>query len=124
MDIIVKKEEGVRIDVVHSMPSIDIGSPRSIDITLSPQTLRIEPRKSANPVFQFVNKVVRGANVVRCTLAEFEQIGKYDGQTWYAVTTTADELRYLYLGGTLIAQASQDGGTWGFAYTFPMTFGR
>lgn len=124
MEVIVKKEESVRIGVSHSTPNIDIGSPRSIDITVSPQTLRIEPRKSAGPVFQFVNKVVRGANVVRCTLAEFEEIGNYDGQTWYAVTTTTDELRYLYLGGTLIAQASQDGGTWGFAYTFPMTFGR
>ena len=123
MEIIVKKEESVRIGVSHSTPNIDIGSPRSIDITVSPQTLRIEPRKSASPVFQFVNKVVRGANVVRCTLAEFEEIGTYDGQTWYAVTTTTDELRYLYLGGTLIAQARQDG-TWGFAYTFPMTFGR
>lgn len=124
MDISINSNKGVTINVAHDSPNIDIGRPVSVGIDIAPSQTTIRPKKSGSPVFEFVQKVVAGANVVRCTLAEFEAIANYDGRTWYAVTTTTDELRYLYLGGTLIAQASQDGGTWGFTYTFPMTFGR
>lgn len=124
MDIEITKTEDVQINVSHSTPAIDIGAPRSVGIEIKPQVLNIQPQKAQGVAFNFVQRVIAGANVVRCTLAEFQAIERYDGRTWYAVTTTTDELRYLYLGNTLIAQASQDGGTWGFAYTFPMTFGR
>lgn len=124
MEITINKSEGVSVSVVRREQSFEIGSKREIDFNINPQTLSIQPQKSSGPAFEFVHKVLAGANVVRCTLAEFEAIGSYDGHTWYAVTTTTDELRYLYLGATLIAQADQSGGTWGFAYTFPIIFGR
>lgn len=124
MDIKLIQDDSVKISVSHETPNITIGRPRSVGISLSPQTLNLKPQKNKGMAFNFVQNVVAGSNVRRLTLAEFEALTSYDGETWYAVTTTADELRYLYLGPTLIAQASQDGTTWGFAYTFPITFGR
>lgn len=124
MDIVINKSPDVNIHVSRSAPIVKIGASQSINMQMTHQVVNIRPHRPASPVFQFVQRVVRGSNVVRCTLAEFQAMESYDGQTWYAVTTTTDELRYLYLGGSLIAQASQDGGTWGFAYTFPMSFGR
>lgn len=124
MDVTIKKSKEVEIQVAHDEPMIDVGNPRSIEIGVNPATLEIKPKKVKGLTFDFFERIIAGANVVRCTLAEFEAIQHYDGKTWYAVTTTTDELRYLYLGPTLIAQADQSGGTWGFAYTFPIIFGR
>lgn len=124
MDINVLSQNGVQIGLSQDNPVIKVGGARSMDIEVSSQQINITPKKSASPAFEFVQRVVAGANVVRCTFDQFNAMPSYDGKTWYAVTTTQDELRYLYLGATLIAKASDDGGTWGFAYTFPITFGR
>lgn len=124
MNITVHKEKNIDIHISQQSASINVGRPQNVNISLQPQSIDIRPRKSNGIAFEFVQKVVAGANVVRCTYAEFQSMERLDGKTWYAVTTTADELRYLYLGATLIAKASDDGGTWGFAYTFPITFGR
>jgi len=124
MDITVHKEKKIDINVSQQSANINVGRPLNVNISLQPQSIDIKPKKSSGMAFEFVQKVVAGANVVRCTYAEFQSMTHLDGKTWYAVTTTADELRYLYLGPTLIAKASDDGGTWGFAYTFPIIFGR
>ena len=123
MEIIVHSGQDVNINVAHHNPNIELGSARSVEIVVQHQDVELKPPKSHGMAFEFVQKVL-GGNVVRCTLDQFNAITYLDGKTWYAVTTTSDELRYLYLGATLIAQASDDGGTWGFAYTFPMIFGR
>lgn len=124
MDIGLSTQGNIQIEVTKETPNISVRTSRGVDIDLSSQTINVTPKKSNGPAFEFVQRVVAGASVVRCTLDEFQALTHLDGKTWYAVTTTSDELRYLYLGATLIAQASDDGGTWGFAYTFPMIFGR
>lgn len=63
--------------------------------------------------------------VKRMTYAQFNALPVKKTDTIYAVTTnTTDELRYLYLGPILIAKKADDGGSWGFPYTFPIVFGR
>lgn len=123
-NIVIKSSDSVKISLSQQSTQINIGRPQKIGMEVSSNPVTIKPQKTSSVAFEFVQKVVAGANVVRCTLEQFQSFDHLDGKTWYAVTTTSDELRYLYLGPTLIAQASQDGGTWGFAYTFPMTFGR
>ena len=124
MDISVSSTNGVNIDIGKPEPQIHIGKTNDVGIDLSVQPITLAPKKSAGVAFEFVQRVVAGSSVVRLTYDQFQALDHLDGSTWYAVTTTQDELRYLYLGATLVAQASQEDGTWGFAYTFPMTFGR
>lgn len=124
MDIGLSTQNNIQIDVSRETPNISIQTSPGFGLDVSQKTISVAPKKSHGPAFELVQKVVSGANVVRCTLEQFQALPSLDGKTWYAVTTTQDELRYLYLGATLIAQASDDGGTWGFAYTFPMIFGR
>ncbi len=124
MDITIETSNNVQIGLSQDNPAISVKKPGQIGFDVSKKEVNLSPKKSHGPAFEFVQKVVAGANVVRCTLEQFQALPSLDGKTWYAVTTTQDELRYLYLGATLIAQASQDEGTWGFAYTFPMIFGR
>lgn len=124
MDLVVHNKKKVEINVSQQSSSITVGNPRNVNITLRPQSVDIRPPANKGMAFEFVQNVIGGTGVVRCTYAEFQSMERLDGKTWYAVTTTADELRYLYLGPTLIAKASDDGGTWGFAYTFPIIFGR
>ena len=124
MDITITSTDSVKIGLSHQTPQINVSKPQRIGMEVASQPVTLAPKKASQVAFEFVQRVVAGASVVRCTLDQFQSFDHLDGKTWYAVTTTSDELRYLYLGPTLIAQASQDGGTWGFAYTFPMTFGR
>ena len=124
MDIEVKSSAAVQIGLSQETPQISIGKPQTIGIDLAVASVNLTPKASSGVAFNFVQRIMEGTSVVRCTLDEFQSLPSLDGSTWYAVTTTSDELRYLYLGPTLIAQANQDDGTWGFAYTFPMTFGR
>ena len=124
MEIIVHTGQPVNIDITQQSPTIVVGRPRNVQMVVQPQNVEIKPTKNRDMAFQFVQNVLGGSDVVRCTLDQFQALTHLDGKTWYAVTTTSDELRYLYLGATLIAHASDDGGTWGFAYTFPMIFGR
>ena len=124
MEIIVHTGQPVNIDITQQSPTIVVGRPRNVQMVVQPQNVEIKPTKNRGMAFEFVQNVLGGSNVVRCTLDQFHALTVLDSKTWYAVTTTQDELRYLYLGATLIAQASQDEGTWGFAYTFPMIFGR
>lgn len=124
MDISIKQTDSVKFEVSKGSSSILVGEPKELNIGLSKEEIIISPKKSAGPAFEFVQRVVAGSSVVRCTIDQFNSITLHDGKTWYAVTTTQDELRYLYLGSTLIAKANQDSGVWGFAYSFPITFGR
>ena len=124
MDLDVQTKTIVDIDIKQQSHQIAVQPTRAVELDINPQSviLNVPPRKT--PAFEFVQNVIGGTNVVRCTYAEFQSMTNLDKKTWYAVTTTTDELRFLYLGPTLIAKASDDGGTWGFAYTFPMIFGR
>ncbi len=124
MDLTINKDASVAINIEKRLTDINIGEPRSIDISVSRPNLEIKVPNNRGLAFEFVQKVVGGTGVIRLTYDQFKALDHLDGSTWYAVTTTTDELRYLYLGASLIAQASQEDGTWGFAYTFPMTFGR
>lgn len=124
MDITITSTDSVKIGLSHQTPQINVSKPQRIGMEVASQPVTLAPKKASQVAFEFVQRVVAGASVVRCTLDQFQSFDHLDGKTWYAVTTTGDELRYLYLGATLIAQANQDEGTWGFAYTFPMTFGR
>ena len=124
MELDVNKDKAIGIDILQQSPQIDVKPTNAVEIDLQKQEVSLKVPSKSGVAFEFVQKVVAGANVVRCTYAEFQSMTNLDGKTWYAVTTTTDELRYLYLGSTLIAKASDDGGTWGFAYTFPIIFGR
>lgn len=124
MDLVVHGKKNVEINVSQQSSNLKVGGARDVKITLQPQNVELKPPANKGMAFEFVQKVIGGTGVVRCTYSEFQSMERLDGKTWYAVTTTADELRYLYLGPTLIAKASDDGGTWGFAYTFPIIFGR
>lgn len=124
MELDVNKNKDVDIEIVQQSPQVNIRTARSVELDIHPQDVGLNIPPKRNAVFEFVQKVVAGSSVVRCTYAEFQSIANLDGKTWYAVTTTQDELRYLYLGNTLIAKAEDDGGTWGFAYSFPIIFGR
>lgn len=124
MELDVNKGNVIGIDILQQSPQIDVKPTATVEIDVQRQDVSLKVPPKGGVAFEFVQKVVAGSNVVRCTYTEFQSMAHLDGKTWYAVTTTADELRYLYLGPTLIAKASDDGGTWGFAYTFPIIFGR
>lgn len=124
MEIVVHAGKSVGIGVTSEERSVTVGRGQPVRMEIASQSVEIRAAKSRGMAFKFVQNVIGGSDVVRCTLDEFRAIQRLDGETWYAVTTTSDELRYLYLGPTLIAKAGDDGGTWGFAYTFPITFGR
>lgn len=125
MEIIVHTGQSVNIDITQQAPTIVVGRPRNVQIVVQPQNVEIKPTKNRGMAFQFVQNVLGVSDVVRCTLDQFQALTHLDGKTWYVVTTTSDELRYLYLGSTLIiARAIDDGGTCGFPYTFPIIFGR
>lgn len=126
MEMQINGGERVPLNLEASKTSLNVGSPGKIEVNISNPTLEMKMPKSERIAFEFISKFVGGgsANIIRCTLEEFDALLEKDGRTLYAVTTTTDELRQLYLGNTLIAKASDDGGSWGFAYTFPITFGR
>lgn len=124
MDISLGTSNDVKIEISKEAPIISVGGERSVSFDVSKQEINISPKKSRAPAFEFVQRVLAGERIVRCTFDQFNAFTSLDGRTLYAVTTKQDELRYLYLGSTLIAKASDDGGTWGFAYSFPMIFGR
>lgn len=124
MEVDVQTKSVIEVEIGQQSHQIDVRPSRVVEIEINPQTVELNVPSKSSPAFEFVQKVIGGSNVVRCTYAEFQSMTNLDGKTWYAVTTTSDELRYLYLGNTLIAKASDDGGTWGFAYTFPIIFGR
>lgn len=76
-------------------------------------------------IIEAIEAAAERGGVKRMTYTVFHRLTEKDKSTIYAVTTNiGDELRYLYLGDTLIAKKADGGGSQGFPYTFPIVFGR
>lgn len=125
MDIHFIKPSAPRISLTNTQLNNKFTQGQSIDVGFDNPSISIEPISSKGPAYKFAMSIISGSgNINRLTYDEWIALENVQGNMWYAVTTNSDELRYLYLGNTLIAKASEDGTRWGFAYSFPIIFGK
>jgi len=125
MDIHFKATEATRIVLNSNQINSRANPGQTIRVGVESPTISVKPKVVQNTAYKFAMQIISGnGNIVRLTYDEWLALTEIQSNMWYAVTTSADEVRYLYLGNTLIAKASDDGSTWGFAYSFPIVFGR
>lgn len=90
--------------------NINITKGSSLRIVTERNSISFKPKKKNGIDVSFgdISSGGLGNGVVRCTIAEYEALASYDSRTIYAVTTTDDKLKYIYIGSVLVKEVEDE----------------